>query len=213
MGIDPLTHNPLSTATDQSQSQFQPQQQQQNKDSQPHEQTFSEVVLDQNKEITAETTSFQSSYVTEQELTENSPTSTFVVVDDNGMELINNGFCTDEVPLMEPHEIVVASSSLSSATTTTSSSSSSSKSSNFLENLQLIPDFEWPPCEYYGNDNNGGNNAGTMRLWDDDYFNGWDLLINNDDDAYTKQINVDPAPLSQCPKTVLDQEYWAYGLL
>ncbi|PON89067.1 MYB transcription factor [Trema orientale] len=215
MGVDPLTHKPLSTVTDQSQSQSQSQSQhQQNQDDQVAQQTgtASSEVIDQSKENTAETTSFQSSSVTEpkDELAENSnsPTSALIVVDEDGMELINSGLSTDEVPLMEPQEMmmsVVSSFPMSFDATTSSSSSSSSNSnpSDFMQDLQLIdPDFEyWPPSDY---------GSSGMGLWgDDDYFNGWDSLMDHDD--RDRKQTVDP-PLSQCPKTVLDQEYWPFGV-
>ncbi|XP_062107614.1 transcription factor MYB20-like [Humulus lupulus] len=219
MGIDPLTHQPLSTVTDQSHI-TQPDDEQQ-----PHQKqddhTNPEVSNDDHQSQPETTSSsFQSSSVTEpkdDQLAENSRTSTLFVVDEDEMQLINNGFCTDEVPLMEPHEINVVSSSSAATTTSYSSSSSSSSSttssssSNFLEDLQLMPDFEWPPSDY-GNNINGGSTTTTSSamtgFWDDqaDYFNSWDLLI--DDDVDRKQI-LDPS-LTQGPETVLDHEYWPF---
>ncbi|KAL5573847.1 hypothetical protein UlMin_023444 [Ulmus minor] len=154
MGIDPLTHKPLPTVTDQSQ----PQPQHQNK---------------------TETTLFQSSTVSEAAKAEENTSITF-----DPMELMNeNAFCTDEVPLMEPHEIVVSCAPSSS---TSSSSCSSSNSSNFLEDLQLL-DFGW--------------NESEITLWDHD-INGWDLLINDDG----QKTDVCDPPLTQNPD-------WAYDLL
>ncbi|KAH0450734.1 hypothetical protein IEQ34_021426 [Dendrobium chrysotoxum] len=85
-------------------------------------------------------------------------------------------FCTDEVPLMEPHEIIVpctpsatpcSSSSRSSSSktkrTTWSSSSSYSNSSVKAEEIQ-IPSMEWPESVY---------------LWGTDDFMGWDFISHD----------------------------------
>ncbi|KAE8021958.1 hypothetical protein FH972_007803 [Carpinus fangiana] len=176
MGIDPLTHQPISTETDQLQHQQEQEQEQK-----------------QQQTSLADYTSLQSPSATEAKEEEKSMRSPF-----DPLELMN-GFCTDEVPLVEPSEILVPCAPSSS---TSSSSSSSSNSSNLFQDLQF-PDFEWP-CDY-----NGHNN---MALWDDD-FSSWDLLINDDvvhDDR--KQITVDPS-LIQCPRMVLDQESWVHSLL
>lgn len=175
MGIDPLTHEPIIfTAIDEEKPQ-----------EEEHKQ------FSQSKET--ETTSFQSiSSVTESKEEEKSMnTSSFEAATTEVM----NGFCTDEVPLIEPHEILV------SCAPSSSSSSSSSTCSNFLEDLEL-PDFEWP-CD----DNNM-----NMCLWDDD-FNAWDLLINDDNGDGDMKESVDPPLISQCPRMVLDQESWAIGHL
>ncbi|EXC20625.1 Protein ODORANT1 [Morus notabilis] len=207
MGIDPLTHKPIiSTVTDQSEPQPPPPTQQQ--------QNCSE--LDNNNEIaTATTTTTTSSYQSSSVLTteskgkddvENSMTSGIILES----QLVNNGFCTDEVPLIEPHEIVVSSSTTSSSSSLSSSSSSDSPN-YFLEDLQL-PDFEWPSSCDYG-DNRVGDGSG-MGLWDEEYFNGWDLLMEDDGDHDRKQIvDIVPPNQSPFPRTVLEQEYWAYGLL
>ncbi|KAF4351425.1 hypothetical protein F8388_000680 [Cannabis sativa] len=212
MGIDPLTHQPLSSTVTDQYSHDDDQQQPEEK---------------QDKTTSSSSIHSSSNSVTEpkdDELAENySPTSTLFVVDEDGMELINDGFCTDEVPLMEPHEIINVVSSSSDATTTTShsysssSTSSSSSSNNFLEDFQFMPEFEWPPSDY-GNNINGGSSSSSSNtttsapmigLWDD-YFNGWDLLM---DDVDRKQM-VDPSLTHQDPQTVLDQDdYWPFDLL
>ncbi|KAB1208087.1 Protein ODORANT1 [Morella rubra] len=187
MGIDPITHKPISTATDQPQLKPQQQLQHQKEQEQTQQQTSptdSTSEIDQNKEPE---TSLQSSSINEALEEDKGMTSPF-----DPMELIN-GFCTDEVPLIEPDEILVPCAPSSS---TSSSSSSSSNSSNLFQDLQF-PDLEWP-CDY--------NNS--IGLWSDD-FSTWNLLINDDGDR--EQI-VDPS-LSQCPRMGLDQESWAYSLL
>ncbi|XP_075673460.1 transcription factor MYB20-like [Castanea sativa] len=194
MGIDPLTHKPISTATDEPQTQQQEEQLQHQKEEEQKQQeasptdTVSEI--DQSKELETET-SLQSSSIPEAKEEDKSMTSPF-----DPMELMN-GFCIDEVPIIEPHEILVQ---CAPSTSTSTSSSTSSNSSNFFQDLQL-PDFEWP-CDY----NNSSNNS--VGLWDDD-LSSWDLLINDDGDR--KQTG-NPS-LSQCPRMVLDQECWAYSQL
>ncbi|PPE02063.1 hypothetical protein GOBAR_DD00934 [Gossypium barbadense] len=105
---------------------------------------------------------------------------------------------TYEVPLIEPHEILVPAAP---------STSSSCDSSKLLEELQL-PDFEWPSdCNTSSDDNN--NNK--MSLWDDDDFNNtWgDLLSDRSELALDDSLS---SPLIQCPTRMpFDQEYsWAY---
>ncbi|KAL8550170.1 hypothetical protein ACS0TY_008845 [Phlomoides rotata] len=79
------------------------------------------------------------------------------------MELVNvYDFCIDEIPIIEPHEILLSCNDNSS--TPSSSSSSSSSSKNVVEEM---PNFD----DYYSE---------IMKddVWSDD-FNGWDLLIDN----------------------------------
>ncbi|KAL8532371.1 hypothetical protein ACS0TY_008823 [Phlomoides rotata] len=79
------------------------------------------------------------------------------------MELVNGyDFCIDEIPVIEPHEILFSCNDNSS--TPSSSSSSSSSSKNVVEE---VPNFD----DYYSE---------IMKddVWSDD-FNGWDLLIDN----------------------------------
>lgn len=170
MGIDPLTHKPISISTETDQ---QPQQEEEQK---------------QQETSLTDDTSLQSSSVSEAK------------EEEKFMEVIN-GFCTDEVPLIEPSEILVPCAPSSS--TTSSSSSSSSNSNNLFQDLQF-PDFEWP-CDY-------NNSHNSMGLWDDD-FSSWDLLINIADDDDRKQSTVVDPSLSQCPRMVLDQECWGYSHL
>lgn len=150
--------------------------------------------LEQKKETE---TSIQSSITEESKVEENkSMRSTFET-----MELMNNGFCVDEVPLIEPHEMLVSCAASSSSTTYSSPSSSSHGSNNnFLEDLQFS-DFEWP-------DND-------IDLWGDDLSSCWDLLMNDADSDRKQAAAIDhhPPPINQCPRMVLDQESWTYGIL
>ncbi|GLT57647.1 hypothetical protein SLA2020_306040 [Shorea laevis] len=173
MGIDPQTHKPLSTIE---QSQQQQEQKQQCSMTKAEEE-------DKSKEPE---TSLQSTNITEAKDEDKSlPFDT--------MEIMNNGFCVDEVPLIEPHELLVPNSAPSS-TSSSSSSSNSSDSSKFLEDIQL-PDFEW----------SGG-------LWDEDFSN-WDFLIRDDSSQETNVVD-HTFSLSQCSRMVLgNHDSWTYGLL
>ncbi|KAH7533782.1 transcription factor MYB20 [Ziziphus jujuba] len=210
MGIDPLTHKPIATVNEKPEPEKKEQEQEQSSE------TRNTSEIDQSKETE---TSFQSSSITEAREEEKSMTSSFEPTTTT-LEVLD-GFCTDEVPLIEPHEIVVPCAPSSSTTSTSSSSSSSfsssnSSSNNFLEDLEL-PDFEWP-SDYNNNNsnnntNNNNNNINNMCLWDED-FNIWDLLINDDhiDGGDRKQSGHDDLPLNQCQRMVLDQESWAFIL-
>nr|QIG55708.1 MYB transcription factor [Paeonia suffruticosa] len=179
MGIDPLTHKPISTATDQ-------QKQQQQEEVQP---SVACGISEREENKETETT-LQSSIImaSEKKMEEKTPFDTNM-----HMEVVN-GFCTDEVPLIEPHEILVPNCDPSLSTSSSSSSSSSCYSSKILEDLQF-PSFDWH-C-----DNN-------MGFWDDDLSN-WDLLISDDGD---RKLTADP-PLTQYTPSVLDQDSWTYELL
>ncbi|XP_022769989.1 protein ODORANT1-like [Durio zibethinus] len=192
MGIDPLTHKPLSTTEQQQQ-----QQQQEQKKQIPKPAVKSQV--DKTKEPE---TSIQST-ITEAKEEDKIMTSRLF----DPMEMMNNidGFCTDEVPLIEPHEILVPS-----APSTTSSSSSSCDSSKFLEELQF-PDFEWPSDYNTSSCNNSNNISNNLSFWDD-YFGGWDLIINDDSDR-NPALGSLPSPLIQCPRMGFDQGSWTYDLL
>ncbi|KAM1017813.1 hypothetical protein ACFX2A_048331 [Malus domestica] len=145
MGIDPLTHKPIVNVNDQSQQ------------SQSQKQEGGEE---------------QSCAVNDKfEIDQNAPTQAKEEDSKNmegdgldKMEFLIDGFCIDDVPLIEPHEILVPGVPPSSST---SSSSCSNSLSNFLEELHL-PEFEWPDSDY---SNNNSNND-SMGLWDDD-FSSW----------------------------------------
>ncbi|RDX78071.1 Protein ODORANT1 [Mucuna pruriens] len=188
MGIDPVTHKPLPNATEQTQNQQQLHQPVEEQQNQQPLQVDLDPKVDPNKEPE---TSLESSTLNEDKIVM-SPFDT--------MEPMN-GFCTDEVPIIEPDEILMPCAPSSSSTST-----SSSNSTNFLEDLQL-PDFEWS-CNY--NDNNDHNTT-TMTLWDDDFIsnlNNW--LINEDDDSDGNQVF--DAPLTHFSRMLMDSESWVPGL-
>ena len=191
MGIDPVTHKPLPIETDQSQTQQkQPQnqplqQQEQDKQNLPSlsQNPKFEPESDQTKEPEEKEMSHESSAISEEKDEDKMISLQF----DTSMEVMN-GFCTDEVPIIEPPEILVPCAPSCSS----SSSSSSSNSSNFLEDL-LLPEFDWP-CNYNNNNDINVNKINNMALWDDDFVGSWDLLIT-DDEGDKKQLF--DAPLIQ----------------
>ncbi|XWS47540.1 hypothetical protein CRYUN_Cryun14cG0161100 [Craigia yunnanensis] len=192
MGIDPLTHKPLSTTEQEPQQPHQQQQQEEQK-----KQVSKAVVKSQVNKTKEYETSSQST-ITEAKEEDKSMTSP--LFDQMEMMMNNNdGFCTDEVPLIEPHEILVPNC----APSTSSSSSSSCDSSKFLEELQL-PDFEWP------SDCNTSSNNNNLSLWDDD-FSSWDLLTSDDSDRKLA-LDLLASPLIQCPRMGFDQDSWTYEL-
>lgn len=186
MGIDPLTHKPLSTT--------EPQTQQQQKQVSKAD-VESQVVEKNTKEPE---TSLQSSTTTAEAKEEDNKSMT--LFDPMDMMMMNNNidgnFCTDEVPLIEPHEILVPNNYYAPSTSTSSSSSSSSSSDSskaFLEELHFS-DFEWPSTDCNTNNNN------ILSLWnDDDFSSTWDLLINNDDDS-DRKLGLDHNSLSSSPQ-------------
>uniref|UniRef100_A0A1S4D4P5 Protein ODORANT1-like n=1 Tax=Nicotiana tabacum TaxID=4097 RepID=A0A1S4D4P5_TOBAC len=156
MGIDPVTHKPLSTNIEQPENL--PIQQEKVQEIMPPC-TVNYVSIDQSAitEIKLDDDKMGTSSINNN----NNFDSTIV------HEVNNNGFCTDEVPLIEPHEILVPSKS----TPSTSSSSSSSSSSNIIEDLKFLPSFDdWP----MGNDMGFG--------WENDFSSTLDFLLNDDND-------------------------------
>ena len=76
--------------------------------------------VDPNKEPEKPETSLESSTITEEAKEEDQIITPLF----DTMELMN-GFCTDEVPIIEPHEILMPCAPSSSSTTSSSSSSNS----------------------------------------------------------------------------------------
>ncbi|KAM5558225.1 transcription factor MYB20 [Rosa sericea] len=159
MGIDPLTHKPLPNGNE---IENQSQQKQHIQNDQEQQQQEEE------QSCTATDDTFEIDQINEEAKVEDKVE--FVTMDHDDHELLN-GFCIDEVPLIEPHEIHLVPNCAPSSSTSSSSSCSNS-SSNFLEDLQYLPDFEWPNCDYSSSNNNNIINNDTMGLWDDD-FSSW----------------------------------------
>ncbi|XP_043699248.1 transcription factor MYB20-like [Telopea speciosissima] len=184
MGIDPITHKPISTSTDQEAKSPPPPPPPPQLQQEPVVSAFSEA--EQNKQ--GNETLLQSSAITERKEEEKSIkiiTSPFNSTDNS------DSFCTDEVPLIEPHENLVPSGPSSS---TTSTSTSSSSASSGMPDDMHFSSLEWPQ---YNN----------MSIWDD--FNYWDLLCEDGDH---RKLAVDPS-LNQFSRLVFDQEPWKFGVL
>ncbi|WVY89359.1 hypothetical protein V8G54_034873 [Vigna mungo] len=203
MGIDPITHKPLPNANQQIQDH--PQQEQQQLHQPPEEeQNYQQLLqvdfdtkVDRNKELEISVESSNGSESKEEEQIIATPQF-------ETMDQLMNEFCTDEVPIIDPNDILMPCAPSSSATST-----SSSNSTTILEDLQL-PDFEWF-CDYIdsslSNNNNNhedkNTNNSSLTLWDDDDFTSkinW--LISEDDDC--------DGPLTQFSRTVTDS--WTFGL-
>ncbi|GFP92652.1 protein odorant1 [Phtheirospermum japonicum] len=120
------------------------------------------------------------------------------------MELVNasNDFCIDEIPVIEPHEILLPNpdDNLSSSTPSSSSPSTSSSysSTNAMDELLFSRNIDDIYSELMIGD-----------IWYDD-FNGLDLLVTgemNRSDNVADYNNVDP----QYPIMVIDdQESWKF---
>ncbi|RZC58045.1 hypothetical protein C5167_005348 [Papaver somniferum] len=200
MGIDPLTHQPLVPAATSTTNVD-------NHHLQKPNQQYSPVI-----DITESgTENSQHSSMTDDDQTK-------------GVELETNttgnsdGFCTDEVPLIQPHEILVNcnqknNNSSSSVTSSSASSSSSSSSSEINEELGF-PNLDWP--EYTNMVSGGG-------IWDD--FNCWEYLC--DDlllDGSSRKLSVNNNINTQHDlsfnhydqyhrNNILEEEAWKFELL
>ncbi|XP_010551759.1 PREDICTED: protein ODORANT1-like [Tarenaya hassleriana] len=175
MGIDPVTHKPLSTVEDQKKQ----------------EQEQEKTTKDQNLE--SQMTAREPSYClnNSNNLTETTTEIQTAKQDDllNDQFVMNvtidPGFCVEEVLLVDPEGLglvcsnsaVPSSSSSSSSSSTTSNSSQ--ESSCFLKDFQF-PDFDWSASDYGNNDMDNIMDNGMMSLWDVDAFSSWDLLVNDD---------------------------------
>ncbi|XP_072991713.1 MYB-like transcription factor ODO1 [Typha latifolia] len=109
-------------------------------------------------------------------------------LDDEADALLSRspGFCTDEVPMIQPDEIILpcaSSASISSSSSGSSSSCSSSNSSVQADDI-LFPCMEWPE---------------SMYIMGMDEMMGWDFC-SGDGDARLNQ------------RTGLDQESWKLEL-
>ncbi|XP_058744761.1 transcription factor MYB20-like [Vicia villosa] len=192
MGIDPITHKPLISSTiNQTQNQAKQQVHQPIEEKQQNQQP---LTIDIDTKIEKQETSIESSSnIEKKEKGETTITPLF-----NTMELID-GFCIEEVPMIEPNEIIVSNSSSST------SSSSTSNSTNFLEDLQL-PDFEW---SY--NDNKEENNSNNLAFWDDDFISTLNFLINDDNNDDGGCVN-NGERKQAFDEMIVDSESWAYRL-
>ncbi|KAJ4884106.1 myb domain protein 20 [Raphanus sativus] len=153
MGIDPLTHKPLSIVEQEEEKPLKKLQK-------PMEQTVEEPP--------------------NYSLTKDSNNKNMLVSYDDQLMAMNLEYCVEEVPMIDPEclELICNNSSMSSSTST---SSSSSNESSILKDLQF-PDFDWSDYGIHNNNNGVGNimENNVMSLWDVDDFSSWDLLLNDD---------------------------------
>ncbi|EOA35560.1 hypothetical protein CARUB_v10020766mg [Capsella rubella] len=156
MGIDPLTHKPLSIVEQEDEEPVKKLQKVQVPLQEPVKKTLEEPSNTKNM------------------LTLEEPQ------DDDQFMAMNLDYGLEDVPLMDPEslELICSNSTMSSSTST---SSNSSNDSSFLKDLQFPADFEW--SDYGNSSNNEGvdniieNNM--MSLWDVDDFSSWDLLLSS----------------------------------
>ncbi|XP_057500117.1 transcription factor MYB20-like [Actinidia eriantha] len=181
MGIGPLTHKPLPT-TPPRDSQLQ----------EPPQNPPEDVGL--NKDIDT----YQSPSIEAQEEDTSPMEGPFYAIE------VNNGFCTDEVPIIEPDEINLVPNCVPSSSSC--SSSSSSCGGGDLCNNIIWEDLEFPNLDFFTN----------MGFWDDigdDFISSsLNLLLNGDNSDRNLSVEPPPPPPTQFPIMVLDQEYWKVEL-
>lgn len=162
MGIDPLTHKPLSNVEQEDEEPV--------KKLQKIQMPFQEPVEKNLEEPTGYCLTKDSNIKNMSRLGES--------LDDDQFMAINLEYGVEDVPLIDPEslELICSNSTMSSSTST---SSNSSNDSSFLKDLQFT-DFEW---SNYGNSNNGVDNIienNMMSLWNIDDFSSLDLLLNDE---------------------------------
>ncbi|XP_027077807.2 uncharacterized protein [Coffea arabica] len=232
MGIDPVTHKPLPPSTtitaDQPPQEEQPENnldsdQQAKKDPPPFSNSVSDTIPEIAQQNREAETSMQSTLTEAKEEDDKSNNHSQSPIDSSTME-VNNGFCIDEVPLIEPDAILVPypnSSSTPSSSSSSSSSCSYDRSSNnynaFDHHQELLPTMDccWQlssssasSCDYYYDTNNI-----IMGFWDDDFISNWDMLINDNSDTNNAAaaLGVEPSLVQYPPEMVqLDEDSWNF---
>ncbi|CAL9772000.1 unnamed protein product [Musa acuminata subsp. burmannicoides] len=118
--------------------------------------------------------------------------------EENITSAVDDAFCTDEVPMIQPHEMIVPCASTPSASFSISSSSSSSSSSSCSSSCSSVKAQEiQPPCMEWPE---------SVCLWGLDELNGWDFNYAQGDE----QLSLDL--FTQWQRTALDQETWKFEL-
>ncbi|KAJ4912179.1 myb domain protein 43 [Raphanus sativus] len=140
----------------------------------------------------------------------------------------DDGFCIDEVPLLNPHEIFVDISSahhhtsddnanfnISNSTSPSSSTSScissvpSDEFSKFLDEIEIV-DIKWLSSDDSSRDNINYNdakfndNVDTMKLWDINDLSSLELFMNDHDDSLVG---------SGCSRMVINQDSLTFDIL
>lgn len=189
MGIDPITHKPLSTITiDQTntlEQGNQPIEEEKNQDILLAQMDIESSPIDQSTITEIKSEDDDNNNINNNNNNNNNNTMGTNCAnnfDSTIVEVNNNGFCIDEVPLIEPHEILVQESTPS----TSSSSFSSSSSSNILEDLKFLSSFdEWPLME------NNNNNMGFGWEINNDFSSTLDFLLEDDHSDMMNNVTFD----------------------
>lgn len=169
MGIDPVTHKPLYPPPAD-------QKRQQQQISSPIVE-FADAGEDKGNKISTQS---PISDVTEEE---KSRTCAFNAIEADALLSKSPGFCTDEVPLIQPDEILVPCAS---------ASSSSSSNSCLLPEEINFSSMEWTE---------------SLFLLGLDDFISWDSICDDGD----RKLAVDP--FSQYQRVPYDQDSWKFELL
>ncbi|XP_068662240.1 transcription factor MYB20-like [Aristolochia californica] len=193
MGIDPLTHKPLSPSTDQIE-----QKQRQDDHNLPLPPPPSPTVTEPGASVRADEKQATNKSSSESQNSEQTTTDEEKSITSSGMGTaetdallsISPFFCTDEVPMIKPEEILVPS-----APAFSSSSSVSSNSSVKPEEFSFSR-MDWP-------------DASSMYLWDMDDFSSWDLMCGDGD----RKLAIDPWSQYQYPRSSFEQDSWKFELL
>ncbi|XP_019185625.1 PREDICTED: protein ODORANT1-like [Ipomoea nil] len=195
MGFDPVTHKPLS-ATDDDDDQ---------KTNKTKSQTENGTSADQESPVPG-TSNDQSM----EEDNKSMETSTQSPVFESSIMEVSNGFCTDEVPLIEPHEILVPVSSTPTCSSSDSDNYTAGGGGDFvssnnvnnnvngvLEDMEMfLPSLDWQ-CD----------SIGDMGFWGDDFITTTlDSLFNSD--SNNNIIINNNNNLNQVPLMVSDEESW-----
>ncbi|XP_022844265.1 transcription factor MYB20-like [Olea europaea var. sylvestris] len=185
MGIDPLTHQPLPTNTTENEppkpQAAQPEVAVQNKEEEEEE----VVVVDNDTPL--------QSTITDQakDRDKNIPTSPFDSMD------VNNDFCIDEIPVIEPHEILIPCENSSPSSSSSSAAASSSSGGGGFSST-LLEDLDFPTTFDY--------NEIMNSISDDDLISSLDLYNNCDSNS---NLMVEPL----FPLMVSDEEFWKFDFL
>ncbi|CAL9774178.1 unnamed protein product [Musa acuminata subsp. burmannicoides] len=167
MGIDPLLHKPLIPSAS----------------GVPHQEQQQAGALAERMEEQKPCSGSSSETAAEGQVEENIPSTA-----SDAFLSKSPGFCTDEVPMILPHDILAscASTPTASSSISTSSTCSFSSSSSKAAEIQL-PCMEWPESTY---------------LWGLDDLNGWDFIFDRRDE----ELGLDH--FSQWRRTASDHETW-----
>ncbi|XP_068658316.1 transcription factor MYB20-like [Aristolochia californica] len=195
MGIDPLTHKPLSPSTD----QIEQKQRQDDQHNLPLPAPPSPIVTapaasaqsDENQATNKFSSESQNSELTATEEEKSITSSGMDMAETDALLSTSPFFCTDEVPMIQPEEILVQSASVSSSSSTSVSSNSSVKPEEFS-----FSSMDWPE-------------ACSMYLWEMDDFSSWDLMCEDGD----RKLPIDPQSQAQYPRSSFEQDSWKFELL